>query len=543
MSSKADTDRFDEPEAVAWRPAPELAPSTMAAEQPSMARMIGVISLFMAILGAVAWIANANESNTLIVRWISQGWAIFIVVVGLGGLLFHAATDSDLQVRRSYMWLGFGWLGLAAIVSVWKVEGEIGRLFVPYGFLGFFVGLLFLMSFLRQETEDKWRDAVVNAIGALGVILALTGFIGSNVSFAFLSPDGLFLLLLGLVFWWAYAGFKGTGNDLGYYAALGMGAAGLIGFLTALGRSVVPALTSGQSAATQGSSYFMTAGGLLMVFSVLYLAISLGLWSNNRLVVLTRRELAGIFYSPIAYIVLFGFAVIAWQVFADFVAGNGGERGPLWQSDPDMGRLGPTRQLEPIVVGYLRGIFPIISVIFVVPVLTMRLLSEEHRMGTLEVMLTAPLDETAVVLSKFISAFFVYLLVWLPWGLNFVALRAEGKTAFDYGPVLSSFIAVAVSGAGFISMGLFFSSLTRNQVTAAILTFVGMLTLTFCYVLKFNWKIGDWRRVVLEHINYIDLWFQADAGKLAARDLMAHLSAAVLWLFLTVKVLESRKWR
>ena len=73
-----------------------------------------------------------------------------------------------------------------------------------------------------------------------------------------------------------------------------------------------------------------------------------------------------------------------------------------------------------------------ISVLMFVPVLTMRLFSEEHRTGTLEMMLTAPVEETVVVLSKFLAALILFLIVWLPWGLYLVSLRCVGGSAFDY---------------------------------------------------------------------------------------------------------------
>jgi ABC-2 type transport system permease protein len=403
---------------------------------------------------------------------------------------------------------------------------------------------LFLMAYARQETEPAWRDGAVKVVGVVGVLLALIGFVFSNVKLDYLLSYGLVLMLLGLVYWWRFVGLKGVTNDLGYYAAVGMGLAGLLGFLVALGRSVLPQLMAKWGWIGPQSSYFMPAGALLMLCSLLYLGFSLGLASDNRLIVLTRRELTGIFFSPIAYIVLFGFAVIAWQMFGRFVYDSPDQRGHLWRDDAFQGMAGmPIPQVEPIVINYIIDIFPVICVIFVVPALTMRLLSEEQRTGTIEVMLTAPLGETTVVLSKFFASFLFFLLVWVPWGLYLVSLRVEGGQPFDYLPIMSFFIALVFTGAGFMSMGLFFSSLTRNQVTAAILTFVGMLTLTFVYFLKANWPITDVRRVVLEHMSYIDLWIHSLEGKLAVRDLLYHLSAAVFWVFLTVKVMESRKWR
>jgi ABC-type transport system involved in multi-copper enzyme maturation permease subunit len=185
---------------------------------------------------------------------------------------------------------------------------------------------------------------------------------------------------------------------------------------------------------------------------------------------------------------------------------------------------------------------PVVSVIIVVPVLTMRLLSEERRTGTLEVLLTAPVDEPAVVLSKFIAAWVFFMALWVPWGLFLVALRWEGGQPFDWRPLLSFFIGLACSGASFLSMGLFFSSLTRNQIASAVLTFMGMMLLvSLFFIIRMLPAASDWRTLAT-HVSFINLWQSTLEGKLVPRDLLFPLSATVFWLFLTVKVLEARKW-
>ena len=90
---------------------------------------------------------------------------------------------------------------------------------------------------------------------------------------------------------------------------------------------------------------------------------------------------------------------------------------------------------------------------FLVPALTMRLLSEEKRTGTLEVLLTAPVNEAAVVLSKFLACWLFFMLCWVPTGLYLIALRVEGGQPFDYRPLLSFYLAVGASGAAFIAIG------------------------------------------------------------------------------------------
>jgi ABC-type transport system involved in multi-copper enzyme maturation permease subunit len=423
-------------------------------------------------------------------------------------------------------------LGAAIFLSVIPSQGTPGALFLPYGFLCLPLALLFLMAFARSETEAVWRWSAVGAVGATGLVLALTSFIGSNVSPKFLLPYGLLLGLVGLAYWWAFVSMQGSDSEWGYRSGLAMGAAGVIVFLTALGRSVIPVLLQrwGWMERRAEEPYIASAGLLLMTLGLLYAAVSAGLCSDNRLIVLTRRELAAFFYSPIAYIVLFALTFIGFRHFYVFVNNilSFAERGaPLF---------------EPIIQYYFVDFIPVFSVLIVAPVLTMRLLSEERRTGTLEVLLTAPLGETSIVLSKFLAAWIFFMLLWVPWGLYLVALRVEGGQPFDYRPLLSFSIAMACSGAGFVAMGTFFSSITRNQIIAAILGIIGMIVLFSVFIVIRSLPPGsDWS-AVLTHMSFVHLWINTLEGKLAPRDLLFHLSAAVFWLFLTVKVLEARKW-
>jgi hypothetical protein len=131
----------------------------------------------------------------------------------------------------------------------------------------------------------------------------------------------------------------------------------------------------------------------------------------------------------------------------------------------------------------------------------------------------------------------------VPWGLYLISLRVAGGTEFDYRPVVGFTVALLFSGAAFISMGVFFSSLTRNQLAAAVFTFVFMFALFSLYFVGEFLAEDSALQPILTHASFVELWFGALRGRLALRDLVLYLSATVFWLFLTVKVLESRKWR
>ncbi len=199
---------------------------------------------------------------------------------------------------------------------------------------------------------------------------------------------------------------------------------------------------------------------------------------------------------------------------------------------------------EPVVKYMFYSLVPVICLIFVVPLVTMRLLSEEKRTGTLEVLLTAPVNEGAVVWSKFLASMIFFLLLWVPFGLFLLALRVGAGEPFEYQPLLGFAIVLVCTGAGFMAMGLFFSALSSNQIIAAVLTFVGMIALTAPHLVSgIPGMLSSGWQEILSYVSYLDLWRSTLGGTFAPRLLLFHVSLAAFFLFVTAKVLESRKWK
>jgi ABC-type transport system involved in multi-copper enzyme maturation permease subunit len=337
---------------------------------------------------------------------------------------------------------------------------------------------------------------------------------------------------LGLVYLACFVGSRGIDDDFSYRTGQILGLVGAIVFLVAFCRSVFPPLFYQWNwMKTPPAEYLVPTGILLMFLGVLYGLVSIGLCSEWPLVVMTRRELGAFFYSPIAYIVLFA-CIVAESLSYIMVMLNMLDR--------------QTPMFEPIFRNFVLQWPTVLFTICIVPVITMRLMSEEKRSGTMEVLLTAPVSETSVVLSKFIAALLFFLVTWVPFGLLMVALRIEGGKPFDYRPLLSFSVGLCIIGAGFVSMGLFFSSLTRNQIISGLLTLVGMVLLSMIFVINYLLKDAKgpdtpWA-TVLTHISYLDIWVDTTDGKLVPRLLLCYLSMTIAWLFLTVKVLEARRW-
>ena len=535
MPSNAITQPPDTRSGGSWRNQPDTGPSVMRNDDPKIARGIGLFGAAAIVFGGMAMTLQAAGRVTPV----GLGWATFCMTVGIAALLFHAAFDGDVQIRRMYMAFGYLCIVIGAFLAVVPYNKQSGSLF-GQGYLCLFLGLLFLLAYLRNEDEIWWRRTAENIIGGAGAAMAVAGLVGGSIKGDFLLPIGPLLAVIAILYLTAFVGSRGIGDEFAYRVGLGIGGLGGLVFIVALGRSLLPPLFHRWHwMQTLPEPYFIPYGALLMSLGALYICVCLLLCSENRLVVLARRELGSLFYSPVAYILLFVFVVNHWLAYAL----------PVFMMLFDR----PTVP-EPIVRQFILQWSAVISTVITVPVLTMRLLSEEKRSGTLEVLLTAPVNEGSVIFSKFLAAYVMYLAMWLPFGLFLSYLRVAGGAPFDYRPLFGFAIGQLATGAAFIAMGLFFSSLTRNQVASGILAFGGMLALTMIFMFgqlvsgfietstePMRSQLETWQKV-LKHMSYIEVWLDTLDGRLFLRQVIFFVSLAVVWLFLSVKVLESRKW-
>src|SRR5437016_74592 len=202
MSSEAITEKPDDSHGPGPRRlSAERAPSFMREDAPTFARWVGFCGLMSLTLGSVALVvAAAGQSSR-----VSPSLGFILFLTGLLCLLFHAARDNDMQIRRIYGVLGYLWLISGLVVSVLKIrEAPAGAYFLPFGFIGILLGLFFLLPFLRHETETSWRKPGLVILGLVGAGIGLTGLIGANVKAGFLEPYGLLLAFLGLGYFWAF---------------------------------------------------------------------------------------------------------------------------------------------------------------------------------------------------------------------------------------------------------------------------------------------------------------------------------------------------
>jgi len=242
----------------------------------------------------------------------------------------------------------------------------------------------------------------------------------------------------------------------------------------------------------------------------------------RKLFAIVGREWRAYFLSPLGYVILAAFLLVNGYIFAiilNYLNSPGNPKGQALQ--------------------YLfTNSFFWFYTLFVVPVVSMRLFAEERKAGTLELLLTSPVTEGTVVLGKFLGALGFYLSLWLPTLVYVAILRAQ--TPMDMGPVAASYLAIALLGGYFLSVGIFASTLTKNQIIAAILTFA-LLIVIFSAGLLENLATDPARR---EMLGYFNLWEHMDEftkGVVDTRRLVYYLSGTAFFLFLTVVSVSTKK--
>lgn len=235
--------------------------------------------------------------------------------------------------------------------------------------------------------------------------------------------------------------------------------------------------------------------------------------------IIARRELTSYFYSPIAYVAMAMFLLATGLVF--------------W-NDFRPGQAAAMRSLFEWMVWML---------VFIMPVLCMGLMAQEWSSGTIETLMTAPVEETDVILGKFLGSLGFFLVMLAPTLLYVVMLRIYSRPAFDYGPIFSGYVGILLVGALFIAIGVFCSSLTRSQVVAAVAAAAILALITIVpWLLSTKTAISAfWRKLADQMVfrRYTDF----SRGILDTGHLVFFIAATVVFLFLSVKVLESRRWK
>lgn len=227
-----------------------------------------------------------------------------------------------------------------------------------------------------------------------------------------------------------------------------------------------------------------------------------------------KRELKAYFLSPVAYVLLGFYLLISGYFFSTFI-------------------LSTHYALMSQVLGNM-----LMAFMFISPILTMRLLADEMKSGTDQLLMTSPVTVTDIVVGKFIAALFVYLTALLITFLYPLYLKIFA--APDMGPIITGYIGIFLAGAAFISVGIFASSLTENQMVAGVIGFAVLLLLWIV-----SW-LGDafqgTSKVIAQNISFLDRFANFQKGILSLNDMVFFLSVIVFFIFLTIRVVDKRRW-
>lgn len=246
----------------------------------------------------------------------------------------------------------------------------------------------------------------------------------------------------------------------------------------------------------------------------------------QKLFAILRRELITYFSSPLAYMVITAFLLLQGLIFYLVLA---------FLNDP----MAPV--MAPMQAFFGGTIFFWLFLLFVVPVITMRLIAEERRSGTIEVLLTSPVNESQVVLGKFLASLVFYVALWLPTVVYVIVLRQHAPV--DLGPILAGYLGVLLVGFLFLGAGTFASTLTNNQLIAAIIAFVILIVLFTVPLVEQILVSSSLFKSMLSHM---DLWKHMEhyaMGIVDTRHVVYELSVGALFLFLAIRSLELRKGR
>ncbi len=237
------------------------------------------------------------------------------------------------------------------------------------------------------------------------------------------------------------------------------------------------------------------------------------------------RELRAYFLSPMAYVILTFFLIGNGVIFTIIVS---------YLSDPRFGQRITPFQL------FFESFFYWLVLILITPILTMRLISEELKTGTIEALMTAPVSESQVVVAKYLAALIFYVFLWLPtMGYAFIIDRGGG---LDWGPIIGGYVGVLGMGAMFLAVGIFGSTFSKNQIVAAMGTFA-MVFVVFVLTFLENLVSGETAKTVLGHMNLLQHMEDFSKGVIDTRHLIYYATTSVLFLFLTSRALAAKKWR
>lgn len=244
---------------------------------------------------------------------------------------------------------------------------------------------------------------------------------------------------------------------------------------------------------------------------------------------LARRELGGYFVSMTGYVLISATLLLLGASFALLAK--------LLNTNPsDM----------PLTELFYKAQFFWIVLLLVSPLITMRTFAQEKNTGTYETLMTAPVGDLQVVLAKFTGVLIFYILLWSPlWCYPWILYRFTGDaTMLDWGAMGSTFTGIVLFGSAYMAMGCFASALTRSQIIAAMIALaIGMVFFLVSFLALVHPAGATWQSKAYEHVSMVEHMLDFSRGVIDSRPVVFYLSLTLFFLFLTWKVVESRRWK
>jgi len=254
----------------------------------------------------------------------------------------------------------------------------------------------------------------------------------------------------------------------------------------------------------------------------------------NNIWVITKKELRAYFTSPIAYVVITVFLVLVGFFFYSMI---------WWFNNQSMQMAQNQYYYQQLNINQMvyNPLFHNISIILLLmlPLLTMRLFSEEKKIGTEELLYTSPISVSQIILGKFLGSLLVLLAMLALTGVLSLFTFLYGNP--EVIPILNGYLGLFLMGAAFIAIGIFFSSLTENQIVSAILTFGALLL--FWIINWASYSAAGFVKDVLNYVSFFQHFDNMTQGILDTTDLVYYISFAFFGLFLTHVVIQSKRWR
>jgi gliding motility-associated transport system permease protein len=253
-----------------------------------------------------------------------------------------------------------------------------------------------------------------------------------------------------------------------------------------------------------------------------------------------QKELKYYFVSPIAYVVLTVFLVISGYFFYNILSIFLERSMFAAMQSQQFGGPPPSIDVPSLVS---RNFFGVLStvILFMLPMITMATFADEKRRGTMELLLTSPITNLQVILGKFLASLSFFAVMLLPTLLYVIFVIFYSSPKMTWGPILSGYLGLLLLGGSLISLGIFISTLTENQIVAASVTFGAFLIL---WVIDLSARSGGTTlQEVFSYLSILNHFEDFSKGVIDTSSLIIYGSFIFLGLFLTFRSIESLRWR